>query len=300
MLVRGLLFVALCASGASLAGEESDAKAAYDRKDYATCARAYRQLASKAVGETKPRHQYNAACCEALAGEPTKSLEVLEALLAVEPDRAAAATADSDFTTVATSPRFIAALKKADARLSLERKSQNGALADELVKMVELDQEARNTAIEKRAVPPSKEWDTIHALDQQHTTRLKEIVARHGWPGRQLVGKRAAKGAWLLVQHATHDQPFMEQSLALMKAAGNDVSRIDVAYLEDRVRLMKGQKQLYGTQFEGMGVTLKAKPIEDAEHVDDRRRAIGLGSLDDALKDVLRAYAPPAPSDAGR
>ncbi len=264
------------------------------------CARAFEQLAAKALGEGKPRLLYQAACCRALEGEATKALIDLEAVLTLDPERAKDAKQDADLVSVVTLPRFAAAMKKAEATLERQRRSQNTALADELLAMVKLDQAARKAAIEQGAVPPSPAWDTIRELDLKHTARLKAVVGRHGWPGRKLVGKRAAKGAWLLVQHATHDQPFMEQCLALMKAAGDDVSRVDLAYLEDRVRLMQGKPQLYGTQFEGRGEALKARPLEDAEHVDDRRRAIGLGTLDDYLQDVRRAYAPTVPADAGR
>lgn len=90
----------------------------------------------------------------------------------------------------------------------------------------------------------------------------------------------------------------MARCLTLMKAAGDDVSRIDVAYLEDRVRLMH-KKQLYGTQFEGQGADMKVRPLEDPAHVNEGRQAVGLGTLDDALQEVISAYAPASP-DAGR
>jgi hypothetical protein len=54
-----------------------------------------------------------------------------------------------------------------------------------------------------------------------------------------------------------------------------------LAYLEDRVRVNQGRPQLYGTQFFGTGAELKPRPIEDKEHLDERRAKVGLGSFED-------------------
>jgi hypothetical protein len=51
----------------------------------------------------------------------------------------------------------------------------------------------------------------------KNTARLKEVVAKHGWPGKSLVGEDGAFAAWLLVQHADADAAFQKQRLELMK-----------------------------------------------------------------------------------
>ena len=56
-----------------------------------------------------------------------------------------------------------------------------------------------------------------------------------------------------------------------------EASARDQAYLEDRVRIFSGQPQLYGTQFMYDKDELKPQPIEDPEHLDERRAAVGLG-----------------------
>ncbi len=38
--------------------------------------------------------------------------------------------------------------------------------------------------------------------------RMREIVARVGWPGRRMVGDDGASAAWLLVQHSDTDPGF--------------------------------------------------------------------------------------------
>ena len=69
-----------------------------------------------------------------------------------------------------------------------------------------------------------------------------------------------------------------------------EVSPQDIAYLTDRILTGTGKKQRYGTQ----GVLKDGKfvlyPIEDEQHVDDRRKEIGLGPLADYVRMMEEAY----------
>lgn len=114
--------------------------------------------------------------------------------------------------------------------------------------------------------------------DQERAAWLGEIVDVHGWPGVRLVGEDGASAAWLLAQHADHDVQLQERFLALLEAAAmrGDASASDAAYLTDRVRVNRGEPQLYGTQFHGEGSDLRPRPIEDPDSLDARRAAVGL------------------------
>ena len=59
----------------------------------------------------------------------------------------------------------------------------------------------------------------------------------------------------------------------------------NLALLEDRVALREGRKQIYGSQLitDSTNKT-KLQPIEDPDHVDERRAAVGLGPLAEYLK----------------
>jgi hypothetical protein len=140
------------------------------------------------------------------------------------------------------------------------------AIADELMQMSEVDQQMRK----------SRQWDS--SLDVANTQRMKEIVEQIGWPTRSKVRKDASERAWLLVQHADHDHAFQRTCLALMKGqAAGEVSPANIAYLEDRVRVAEGRPQFYGTQFyTDEAGNLDPRPIEDPDHVDERRQAVGL------------------------
>ena len=164
----------------------------------------------------------------------------------------------------------------------------DAALRHELLAMCEVDQKVRQSFGSHMSAETVAE---MQAVDAKHTSRMRVIVAKHGWPGRSLVGDDGAHAAWLLVQHA--DSAFMAQCLPLMKravAAGEAFGK-DYVYLLDRVRMQQGKPQIYGTQFTSAADgKLVLHPIEDAEHVDERRRAVGLPSMAEQEKVIREVY----------
>ncbi len=166
--------------------------------------------------------------------------------------------------------------------------SRNEALRRELLAMCEADQRAR-AGFNTQMAP--EEIARIERLDTQHTARMKKIVAQHGWPGRSLVREDGAHAAWLLVQHASTD--FMAHCLPLLERAAKtgEASAKDYAYLLDRVRMNQGRPQVYGTQFKSAPEgKLALHPIEDAEHVDERRRSVGLEPLAEYERALRKAF----------
>jgi hypothetical protein len=121
-----------------------------------------------------------------------------------------------------------------------------------------------------------QEWSRI---DQGNTAWLAELTRQHGWPGRSQVGDDGAQAAWLLAQHADHTADQQREFLGLLReaVAAGEASAAHLAYLEDRVRVHAGQPQLYGTQFTQDADGLRPEPIEDREHLEERRAAAGLG-----------------------
>ena len=71
----------------------------------------------------------------------------------------------------------------------------------------------------------------------------------------------------------------MERCLALMQSLQEgSIYPTNIAYLQDRVLMRRGEAQIYGTQFAGSGDgELHAHPIQDPERVDERRASVGLG-----------------------
>jgi hypothetical protein len=164
-------------------------------------------------------------------------------------------------------------------------------LAVELMAMVDADQAARDQLIQSD-FKDAKALARMQELDAKHTARLKEMVAANGWPGKSLVGEKAAHAAWLLVQHADKDPVFQRRCLDLMeKLPPGEVGPRDVAYLTDRVLLAEGKPQRFGTQFEkDPAGNWVPKKLADPDHVDERRKAAGLESLADYARRMSETY----------
>lgn len=132
---------------------------------------------------------------------------------------------------------------------------------------------------------------SIKRIDQENTARLEKIVDQYGWPLRSQVGEDGANAAWLLVQHADLSPKLQRKCLDIMsKVPKDEISRKDVAYLTDRVRLAEGQEQLYGTQVTFAEGKWVPRPLVDAAKVDQRRAEVGLPPLDDYINEIENYY----------
>lgn len=129
------------------------------------------------------------------------------------------------------------------------------------------------------------EWQRI---DEANTMWLNDLIDARGWPGRSLVGDDGASAAWLFAQHADRHPDLQRKFLELLRqaVAAGEASATDLAYMEDRVRVADGRPQIYGTQFTAVVVEYGPHPIEDEEHVDERRASVGLGPLADYAADL--------------
>jgi hypothetical protein len=143
----------------------------------------------------------------------------------------------------------------------------------------------------------------MRAVHDRHAARLAEIVAEHGWPGERQAGADGAEAAWLIAQHAIALPGFQRQALGALSAAAarGDVPPWQAAMLNDRIRVLEGRPQRYGTQFDWDSTgQLSPLPIEDRPGVDERRRHLGLAPLEAEIQRRRRAVAQEgerAPSD---
>lgn len=172
----------------------------------------------------------------------------------------------------------------------------------EIEKMAKEDQDIRSMDLRGNDEQESNLADRMLDIDETNTEKMKHIVEQIGWPTISRVGKESSVNAWLLVQHADHDVDFQKQCLDLMKAEpAGEVELHDIAYLEDRIRVNTNEGQVYGTQFrETLDPTARQKtviaygpkPIEDAEHVNERRASVGLEPMEEYTERLTRKYYP--------
>jgi len=166
----------------------------------------------------------------------------------------------------------------------------NDQLHDELMARMEKEQNLRGALIDSP--------DDIQLLmrmaeaDAQNTTWLDEVIQQQGWPTKSLVGEDGAQAAFLIVQHSPAPQ-FQKKCLELLERAvkQNEADIINLVYLTDRIRTFEGKPQIYGTQgqtnADGLIIPF---PIEDEEHVDERRKAIGLEPIAEYFKNMNESY----------
>lgn len=183
----------------------------------------------------------------------------------------------------------------------------NKRLAAELLEMAADDQKYRGVIeaemIKMASTGTSQASDEYIAavksqdhLDARNIARLEEVIKQHGWPGKSLVGEEASKAAFLILQHS--DLTRQEKYLPILKKAARkgDARPADVAMLDDRILVGRGKKQIYGTQLQSnpdTGGKMVLAPIENEEHVDQRRASVGLMPLKEYLKHFGIEYQPP-------
>lgn len=156
-------------------------------------------------------------------------------------------------------------------------------LAAELIEMGRQDQAIRN---EIRPGPLDKLlFERMAKEDLVREQRLGAIIDAKGWPTSSKVGQEAAHNAWLIAQHAS--PAFLKRCLPLMQAAVDqgEMAPGSLALSIDRDLMHDGKPQRYGSQLRsGADGKSALYPIEDREHVDERRAAMGMEPLANYLK----------------
>ena len=160
------------------------------------------------------------------------------------------------------------------------------------------DQKYRNDQYIQRSKDIAKEygWESkelkdylkiIKDQDSINLIKIEKILDEHGWLGADLVGNQGNTTIFLVIQHS--DLKTQENYLPMMHEAvqkGNAKAQ-DLAFLEDRVALRKGERQIYGSQIGPDPETGEwtVAPLIDPDNVDKRRAEVGLGTLQDYISD---------------
>ena len=163
----------------------------------------------------------------------------------------------------------------------------NVELRDELLALRESDQSGR-TLLEEAArehgvnSPEVRAlWEEQSQVDAKNMARLKEIVAEHGWPGPNLVGREASSTAFLILQHADHETQVEYLPVVQAAVEAGEFRPDHFALFQDRILVSEDKPQIFGTQLYLDDTTGKWElyPIEDEANVDARRRELGMMPL---------------------
>ncbi len=263
----------------------AEASAAYGEKDFLKAAELYVRVLD--AGTTWPTVPYNAACCYARLGRTGDAFKYLELAVQKGWSDVEHLKSDADLESLRADPRWEGIVRACSVQRDASLKSMaNPQLHTELLERMRTDQNVRN----------AQPIDALQLMriDSDNTAWMREVIEKHGWPGEAMVGEEGAQAAWLLVQHADQDPAFQRRCLELLTQAHKkgDASAQHVAYLTDRVFLAEGKPQVYGTQFHTVDGKLIPRPIENEAEVDQRRSAMGLGSLAEYAEQMRAVYPP--------
>jgi hypothetical protein len=174
---------------------------------------------------------------------------------------------------------------------TLPRVALTPAERDSIVKVLftvdEDDQKYRSQLSdleEKKPVDCAARLEIMHRMrevDSINLIKVRAIVDKYSWLGADVIGDQCNTALFMVIQHS--DLPVQEKYLPVIReavASGRAQPR-HLALLEDRVALREGRKQRYGTQLKWDVRTkgYQLAPLEDPDHVDERRQAVGLSSL---------------------
>ncbi len=149
-----------------------------------------------------------------------------------------------------------------------------------------------NTATRKSILKKVMLWDSLNY------PMLKKIFHEHGYPGYDVVGKKSAHNFWLLVQYQDKHPGFQDSVLVKMKMEVDkkNASSADYAKLVDKVKVNAKQLQVYGTQLQiNKGSTsYEPKPVMEPEKLNERRKSVGLSSIEEYIELMNSGYFEPA------
>jgi hypothetical protein len=243
--------------------------AAYDQKDYATCAALLEQA----------KDLYSAACCHSLAGHHDRAFALLSRAID-EGWRSPGLEKDSDLVPLHGDPRWQQELGHLQAKIAEHRKSLN----PELMQIYDDDQADRTGPYEKI------DWTQVAPRDQARRKRVDEIIAAGG--------ARVADDyyhAAMVYQHGDSPDEIQRAHDLAVKAAEldprHDRARWLAAASEDRKLMYENKPQKWGTQYkkiDGKWVLWQVDPAI----TDDQRDEWSVPPLAEAQAQAERLNAP--------
>lgn len=154
-----------------------------------------------------------------------------------------------------------------------------------LLRMVRRDQNIRLHG-DFSKVETALEMYKIDHLNQVQLIKILKIINE---PSVKNIGQKGAEAVWLIVQHSTSNLKLMIDVLDSMKKLGsinpNNTCYKGIAFLTDRINMLQGKKQIFGTQI-WVPPSISEPipfPIKDIENVDKRREKYGLKPLKEVL-----------------
>ncbi len=109
---------------------------------------------------------------------------------------------------------------------------------------------------------------------------IENIIQRYGYPSKQLVGE-AADIPFYIMGYAPVSIKEKYMNEFILAADRGTISWTSLAHFMDKVKVAKGEKQIYGTQGEyDKNFKLILYPVADPGTLNDRRKKVGLDPIE--------------------
>lgn len=134
----------------------------------------------------------------------------------------------------------------------------------------------------------------MRITDSSNLKWMMDFIAKNGWPGNAVVGQRRTSTAFLIFQHAPFDIQLKYYALLENAYKTGNLLAPDFALFQDRVSNSKNGYQIYGSQVAVIGNgKYKLYPIIDEKNVNERRKKMRMGPLEEYLKQFGIEYKVP-------
>lgn len=168
----------------------------------------------------------------------------------------------------------------------------NYNIAEKIIELKNADLRLRDRLIEtgELGIGYNEEMEQLH---NKNAGILNDFMNEIGYPTLEKVGEEANEAAWLVIQHSIGKPELMKNALQFLESAANEnkSNPKHLAYLTDRIAGFEGRLQLYGTQFDwDENDELTPNPYDDLSKVNERRKSIGLNSLEEQIL-IMREQA---------
>jgi hypothetical protein len=262
----------------------------YAEEEYSESAKKYNKAFEKQEGSAT--NYYNAACSWALANDTTNSIRYLHLAADKGWKNVKHLQTDQDLVSLHAVQGWESVVSKVQNNLNEYEKDFDKPLQNQLEQIYVKDQTLRQLygEAEKKFGRASEEmkyfWQVVSEQDSLNELEVIKIIEERGWVGTNVVGGKANMTLWLVIQHApieTQEKylPLLEKSVKAGDSQGNHL-----ALLEDRIQMRNGKPQTYGSQITREQESGKqiVYEIKDPEYVNQRRKSVGLGSIEDYVK----------------
>ncbi|HZV71557.1 MAG TPA: DUF6624 domain-containing protein [Saprospiraceae bacterium] len=140
--------------------------------------------------------------------------------------------------------------------------------------------------------------DKVQKKNNDTRKLLTDIIEKTGkYPGRSTVGLNLETVAWSVIQSG--DLAYISKYLPLLKDAvkSGDLHPRYLATTLDKIEILKGNSQIYGTQFKTIDGKEEVYPIRDMQQLNELRTGMGLGPFETSNSSLWNLMTEPNKSN---